>query len=53
MKTLFNEEVECYANPSNLKFWILGITVFAGAVFVGWVMNILPQVITYLDVFAK
>jgi len=52
--TLFdNTEVEGYTNSSNVKMWILAIAVFAGAVFVGYIMNILPQVITYLDVFAK
>jgi hypothetical protein len=50
---LFNDEVEVYTNPSNIKFWILGTAVFAGAVFMGWVLNLLPKIVTFMDIVCQ
>jgi hypothetical protein len=33
----------------KIKLTILGIAVFVGAVFVGWVMNIAPKIIMVMD----
>jgi hypothetical protein len=52
-QTLFNDEVEGYANLSNVKFYIFGTVVFAGAVFVGYLLNILPKVVLFMDVFTE
>ena len=52
MKQLFdNTEIEGYTNPSNVKMWVLSIAVFAGAVFVGYLLNILPKIVLFMDVF--
>lgn len=50
MKSFFNDEVECYTNPSNLRFYILGIAVFAGAVALGWFMSVETWVSLFMDV---
>jgi uncharacterized protein (DUF983 family) len=52
MKQLFdNTEIECYTNPSNVKFYVLGLAVFAGAVFVGWLLNASTWVALFMDIF--
>ncbi len=51
MKSFFNEEVEGYTSPKNIRTWVLGGAVFAGAVFVGWLLNVAPKIVTFMDVF--
>jgi hypothetical protein len=50
--TLFNDEIEHYTRDySTIKYTILGLAVFAGAVFVGWLLNASTWVALFMDIF--
>lgn len=51
--SLFNSEVEGFTREkfSAIKIGILGASVFVGAVFVGWLLNVAPKIVTFMDVF--
>lgn len=48
--TFGNNEVN---EMSTVKLTILGIAVFAGAVFVGWVLSVAPEIIKAMDVITQ
>ena len=52
--SLFNSEVEGFTREkfSAIKIGILAGAVFVGAVFVGWLLNVAPKIVTFVDVFA-
>lgn len=52
--SLFNEEVEGFTQEKlfGLKLVILCIAIFAGALFVGWIINTAPHIISAMDVVA-
>lgn len=51
--SLFNSEVEGFTREkfSSIKIGILAGVVFVGAVFVGWLLNVAPKIVTFMDVF--
>ena len=52
MQTLFNDEIEGYTHDhSTIKYTILGIAIFAAILFIGHLLNLLPKVVLFMDVF--
>ena len=48
--SLFNTEVEGYTERSNVKLTILGLTLFASFVFIGWRLSQAIHLISVMDV---
>lgn len=46
---LFNDEIEAYTNPSTVKYWVLALVIFAGMMFMGHIISIMPYIVSCMD----